>query len=173
MSELCTTRLVLREFRGSDVDSLYEIQGNRDHMKFTFWAESRDACESWLRRYESLRQVDGFAPWTIVHRAEQRIIGWGGLNTDPNAEGWGVEVSYFIHQSYEDRGFATEIVRASVIHGFTELLLREIGAFAKPENHASIRVLEKCGFKFLRYESALKRNHYEVRRDDWSNADIA
>jgi len=45
-----------------------------------------------------------------------------------------------------------------------------IGAFAKPENHASIRVLEQCGFKFLRYESALERNHHEVRLEYWSEA---
>ena len=163
-----TLRLVLRPFRDSDLDSLYEIQGNRDHMRFTFWAESRAACEIWLRRYEGLRDVNGFAPWTIVHRAEERVIGWGGLNIDPNAPGWGTEVSYFIHPSYEGRGFATEIVWASLRHGFADLSLQEIGAFARPENQPSIRVLEKCGFKFLRYEPALERNHYVVRRDDWT-----
>ncbi len=139
-------------------------------MRFTFWAESRGACESWLRQYENLREVNGFAPWTLLHRADGRVIGWGGLNTDPNAPEWGVEVSYFIHRSYEGRGFASEVVRASLRHGFAALALGEIGAFAKPENHASIRVLEKCGFKFLRYEPALERNHNEVRLEDWSEA---
>jgi ribosomal-protein-alanine N-acetyltransferase len=173
MSELCTARLILREFQDSYVDSLYEIQGNREHMRYTFWAESRAACERWLRRYEDARRLNGFAPWTIVHRVDGHVIGWGGLNIDPNAPGWGVEVSYFIHPSYEGRGFATEIVRASLRHGFAELALREICAFAKPENHASIRVLEKCGLKFVRYEPALERNHFEVRRDDWRDADAA
>ena len=118
MAVLHTDRLILRQFEDSDHNSLYEIQGDQGHMRLTFWAESRDACEAWLRGYEDRREVDGFAPWSIVHRAEQRIIGWGGLNTDPNAPGWGVEVSYFIHPSYEGRGFATEIVRASLRHGF-------------------------------------------------------
>jgi [ribosomal protein S5]-alanine N-acetyltransferase len=173
MLELYTGRLILRPFRDSDVDSLYEIQGDRDHMRHTFWAESRDVCEVWLRSYENRREVDGFAPWTIVNRVDGRVIGWGGLNVDPNAPGWGVEVSYFIHPSCEGRGFVTEIVRASIRHGFAELELPEIGAFAKPENHASIRVLEKCGFKFRRYEPALERNHYELRREDWSDADAS
>ena len=173
MAVLHTDRLILRPFEDSDLNSLYEIQRDRGHMRLTFWAESRDACEAWLRGYEDHREVDGFAPWSIVHRAEQRIIGWGGLNTDPNAPGWGTEVSYFIHPSYEGRRFATEIVRASLRLGFTELALREIGAFAKPENHASIRVLEKCGFKFLRYEPTLERNHYVAPRADWNDADAA
>jgi ribosomal-protein-alanine N-acetyltransferase len=172
MTVLHTERLILRPIEDSDLDPLYEIQGDRDHMRLTFWAESRAACEGWLRRYESLREVNGFAPWTTVNREDGRVIGWGGLNTDPNAQGWGVEVSYFIHPSYEGRGFATEIVRASLRYGFAELALRKIGAFAKPENHASIRVLEKCGFRFLRYEPVLARNHYEVRREDWSDAKL-
>ena len=168
MSELKTTHLVLREFRDSDVDSLYEIQGNREHMRYTFWAESRAVCERWLRRYEDARWVNGFAPWTIVHRLEERVIGWGGLNIDPNAPGWGTEVSYFIHAAYQGRGFATEVVQCSLRHGFRDIGLQQIGAFAMRENQASARVLEKCGFKFLRYERAFDRNHYQLRMEDWT-----
>jgi ribosomal-protein-alanine N-acetyltransferase len=103
-----------------------------------------------------------------VHRADGRIIGWGGLNVDANAPEWGVEVSYFLHPSYEGRGLATEIVRAALRYGFEDLALLRIRAFAKPENRASLRVLEKCGFMFVQYEPALERNHYEIRRDDWT-----
>lgn len=168
MSELRTEHLTLREFMSSDVGPLYEIQGNRDHMKFTFWAESPATCEVWLRRHADARRVNGFAPWTILHRLDQRVIGWGGLNIDPNAPGWGTEVSYFIHPSYQGRGFATELVKASLQEGFGELGLRQIGAFVMPANQSSTRVLQKCGFRFLRYESALQRNHYQQQRVDWT-----
>lgn len=164
-----TERLTLRELRDSDVDPLYEIQGDRHHMRFTFWAESRDVCESWLRQHALSDAVHGFAPWTVVYRPDGRIIGWGGLNVDPNAPEWGVEVSYFLHPSYEGRGLATEIVRAALRYGFEDLALLRIRAFAKPENRASLRVLEKCGFMFVQYEPALERNHYEIRRDDWTD----
>ena len=167
MSELQTRHLVLREFRDSDVDPLYEIQGNRDYMRFTFCAESRAACESWLRRYAQSRPVNCFAPWTIVLRSEDRVIGWGGLSIDLAAPEWGPEVSYFIHPAYQGRGFASELVHCSLLHGFNDLQLKLIGAFARPENEASIRVLAKCGFKFLRYEPALVRNHYELEAEDW------
>ena len=59
-----------------------------------YCAESRAACESWLRRYAQSRRVNGFAPWTIVLRSDDRVIGWGGLNIDPEAHEWGPEVSY-------------------------------------------------------------------------------
>jgi ribosomal-protein-alanine N-acetyltransferase len=170
MSLLHTERLTLRELRDSDVDALYEIQGNRQHMRFTFWAESRGACEAWLRRYERSRELHGFAPWTVVHRADEQVIGWGGLNIDPSAPGWGPEVSYLIHPSYEGRGFATEVVKASLKHGFEDFGLRTVGAFARPDNRASARVLAKCGFRLLRYEETLERNHYEVQREEWTDA---
>jgi RimJ/RimL family protein N-acetyltransferase len=48
--------------------------------------------------------------------------------------------------------------------GFDKLELPEIAAFAKPKNKASIRVLEKNGFEFVRYETRLERNHYFVQR---------
>ena len=168
MSELQTMHLFLREFRDSDVDPLYEIQGDREHMRFTFWAESRAACERWLRRHAQSRSINGFAPWTIVLRSEKRVIGWGGLNIDPDAPGWGTEVSYFIHPACQGRGLATELVHYSLRHGFNDLRLRQIGAFAMPENEASIRVLKKCGFKLLRYEPVLRRNHYELQAEDWT-----
>ena len=44
------------------------------------------------------------------------------------------------------------------------LALPEVGAFARPENAASIRVLEKAGFRLLRFEARLERNHYTIAR---------
>lgn len=97
-------------------------------------------------------------------RADGHVVGWGGLGVDPFAPGWGPEVSYFLHPAQLGRGLATEVVRASVAHGFATLALPAIGAFARPDNAAPIRVLEKCGFGLLGWEPALGRNHYEVRR---------
>ncbi len=166
MSEHLTARLLLREFRDSDVEPLYEIQGNRDHMRFTHIAESREACANWLRTHTEARKTNGFAPWTIVDRADNRVIGWGGLNIDPFDPGWGPEISYFIHPDYQGRGIATELVKFALRHGFEDVGLKAIGAFTMRENRTSARVLEKCGFKFLRYEPALQRNHYELRIED-------
>ena len=94
---------------------------------------------------------------------------WGGLSIDPHAPGWGPEVSYFIHPSYQAQGFATELVTTALDQGFRVFGLPQISAFAKPPNKGSIRILEKCGFKFLRFEPALERNHYELTREDWTH----
>jgi len=162
-----TERLTLRAFNASDVDALYAIQGDRDYMRFTHWSDSRDACAAWLRQYVDAETEVGFAPWTLVHRAHGCIVGWGGLNIDPNARGWGPEISYFIHSGYQGMGLATELVRASLEFGFVRLNLPMIGAFARAGNVGSARVLMKCGFEFVGYEASLDRNHYELKREDW------
>jgi len=159
-----TPRLLLRPLRDEDVEPLWEIQGDREAMRFTYCAPSRDECGRRLREHERLRAEHGFAPWVVTLRADTSVVGWGGLGIDPFEPGWGPEVSYFLHRAFWGRGLATEVVRASVAHGFETLDLPAIGAFARPDNAASIRVLEKCGFGFLRWEPALERNHYEARR---------
>lgn len=163
-----TRRLTLRPYRDDDVDALYRIQGDREAMRFTYWAPSRQECEERLRAYAALAGRLGFAPWTVVLRNGSRVIGWGGLNIDPFDPGWGPEVAYFLHPTCWGRGLATEIVQASLEHGFLDCNLDVIGAFARAENLASIRVLEKCGFRFMQFESLLDRNHYELRRESYT-----
>jgi [ribosomal protein S5]-alanine N-acetyltransferase len=142
---LQTAHLVLRPFVLDDVPALYEIQGNPAAMRFTYVAPSIEACRARLVAYEAMRQLNQFAPWTVLTRDAGRVIGWGGLGVDPSDPDWGPEVSYARHPSYWGRGFAKELVQQSLVHAFHDLGLSDVSAFAMPENAASVRVLEKCG----------------------------
>jgi len=159
-----TPRLTLRPYQDEDAAALHDIQNDPNAMRYTVF--HRLLCESAkrFRTYAALLETLGFAPWTVILRFEDRIIGWGGLNIDPFDAGWGVEVAYFIDSEHWGKGYATELVRASVAHGFEMLKLPEIRAFAHPRNKASIRVLEKCGFSYVRYEPRLSRNRYSIQR---------
>jgi RimJ/RimL family protein N-acetyltransferase len=53
-------------------------------------------------------------------------------------------------------------VRASLALAWGELGLAEVGAFTRPANRASARVLQKCGFAFVRHVPALERDQYRV-----------
>ncbi|HNT74868.1 MAG TPA: GNAT family N-acetyltransferase [Anaerolineae bacterium] len=157
-----TNRLCLRPFVEDDIDPLFLIQSDPIAMQYTVCAKTREAAARRLRAYAREKDELGFAPWTVVLRSEDRIIGWGGLNVDPFDPGWGVEVIYFFHPAYWGRGFAGELVKTSVDIGFALHRLEEINAFAHRDNKASIRVLEKNGFRYLGYEERLERNHYRI-----------
>jgi ribosomal-protein-alanine N-acetyltransferase len=157
-----TDHLILRHFQQDDVGPLYEIQSNPDWMQYTFCSKSLNESKERLNIYASQYDQLGYAPWTILTKLDCKIIGWGGLNIDPYNPGWGTEVAYFFHPTYWGQGFATELVQAALDHGFTNLGLSEINAYTHRDNIASIRVLEKCGFKFIQPVPKLDRNHYEI-----------
>jgi ribosomal-protein-alanine N-acetyltransferase len=66
-----------------------------------------------------------------------------------------MEVAYYIDRAYWGRGLATELVRESLTHAFGDLGLDQVGAFAKPENAASVRVLLKAGLTRVRFVTEL------------------
>jgi ribosomal-protein-alanine N-acetyltransferase len=169
-----TPRLLLRAPEPADVEPLFAIQGDPEAMRFTYCSPSREATATRLAEYADRFTEDGFAPWTVVLLesdsgvAQQRVIGWGGLNKDPAEPEWGIEVAYYFDRSYWDRGLATELVRESLAYAFEELGLDYVGAFTKLENVASARVLLRTGFERIRFVPELERDEYRISKESWS-----
>ena len=163
-----TRQLLLRAPDGSDIDALFAIQGNPTAMRFTYCSPDREATVEYVDAYAARFVEDGFAPWTIVFAADGRVVGWGGLNRDPKAPHWGIEVAYFIDPTYWGRGLATELVQDSLAHAFGDLGLPEVGAFVRPDNHASIRVLTKAGLARVECVPELQRDRFRISAAQWS-----
>jgi ribosomal-protein-alanine N-acetyltransferase len=159
---IVTRSLFLRAPEPADVDPLFAIQGDPVAMRHTFCAPDRAATAEWLRSYADRFAIDGFAPWTAVLRHPRQVVGWGGLNRDPHAPGWGVEVTYFIDPSWWGRGLATELVGAALALAFDRLALPDVNAFVRPANRASARVLQKTGFTRLGHVPELERDHFRI-----------
>lgn len=157
-----TPRLLLRAPEPADIDPLFAIEGNPEAMRYTFCAPSSEATMAHIHSYAARFVEDGFAPWTAVLASEERVVGWGGLNKDPKEPWWGVEVAYYFDPAYWGRGLATELVRESLALAFDDLGLDHVGAFAKPENAASVRVLIKNGFELVRFVPELERDEYRI-----------
>jgi len=68
--------------------------------------------------------------------------------------GW-IDLGFRFAQQYWGKGLATETASAWVRAAFDEFHLKRLGAFAHPENVASIRVLEKVGFREERREKVM------------------
>jgi ribosomal-protein-alanine N-acetyltransferase len=157
-----TERILLRSLREEDIEPLFNIQNNPTTMRYTIYTNTIEETSQRLQKYAKEEKEIGFAPWTVISKVENKVIGWGGLNIDPYDPGWGVEVIYFFHQQYWGKGYATELVNISINEGFNTHNIQEINAFAHRENIGSIRVLLKNGFNFVRFEEKLNRNHYII-----------
>jgi ribosomal-protein-alanine N-acetyltransferase len=156
--------LILRRPRLADVPALFEFLGDPAAMQHTHLDTSLRDCRRRVAAHDWQRRRDGYGPWTVIARAEGRIIGWGGLYTDPLDPGWGAEVGYFFHPDAWGLGYASELVAAALDLADHVLKLPEVRAFARPENSASRRVLEKAGFEIVRFVPGMERWLYRRAR---------
>lgn len=166
--EVETPRLLLRPPRLADVPALFEFLGDRKAMLYTHTDPTLSACRRRVAVHERYRRHNGYAPWTIIGKEDNRIIGWGGLYDDPFDPGWGVEVAYLFHPSAWGKGYASELVSFCIDVADRILRLPEVGAFAHPANMSSRRVLEKAGFVAVRFIPEM--NRFQYRRQNFGDA---
>jgi [ribosomal protein S5]-alanine N-acetyltransferase len=162
LTELSTERLALCAYEPDDAAVLFAFMSNASAMRFTYIASSVASCHERLQRYEDSRPTLGYAPWVVREKEGRQVVGWGGLSIDPEEPEWGIEVSYSFSPSAWGKGYATELVSFCCSHAFEVVGATSLQAFAMPENRASLRVLEKCGFGYVRFVPDLKRNFYRL-----------
>lgn len=161
MTTLATARLVLGPHREDDLERLHRWENDAeivamisDEVAPTSLDESREELARWMK------PSDASVRFAMRLADDGAFVGFVHLGEIERAQGR-CKLGYLIgEKELWGRGLATEAVRAAVAHAFGPLGLRRIGAGAYATNPASIRVLEKVGF---RREGAL-RSH--VRRGD-------
>ena len=106
--------------------------------------------EFWRKLFEEL-YPQAFNIWAVFARADLSYIGHAGIYPRPTRKkDW--ELVYFLNRDSWGKGYATEIARRIIEHAFTELNLPKVYATVDDDHSASIRVLEKAGMKFERFE---------------------
>ncbi len=94
---------------------------------------------------------DGWTKWYfLLSRPDGRalLIGNGGFTGAAGEDGT-VEIGYSIVETHQRRGYAPEAVRALVAWAFAHSHVKRVIAHTLPDLTPSIRVLEKCGFRFV------------------------
>ena len=150
---LTTERLTLRPFREDDVEALYAYSKDEAVGLGAGWKPH----ESLLESSDILHLVflDQPTVWAIERQSDHRLMGSVGLITDSARQyGSARSLGYALGVDYWGQGYMTEAVRAVVRFGFGYMGLDLISATCYPDNPASRRVLEKCGFA---YEGTLHR----------------
>lgn len=87
----------------------------------------------------------GWGIWIVIHRGEN-VVGAAGFKGRPDAEGT-VEIGYGVAPACRGQGYATEAVQALVGWAFSHPEVKRVVAECAPDNPASIRVLDKAGFR--------------------------
>ena len=144
---LTTDRLILRDFKESDWETVLNYQSDPLYLRYNPWTE---------RTEEDARAFVGIF---VAHQAEQprlkfqlalilketgQLIGNCGVRVnDPELRE--ANIGYELDSRYWGNGYATEAAREILRFGFEELDMHRIWASCLAENTGSSHVLEKLG----------------------------
>lgn len=166
---ITTNRLILRPYKESDREQVIWILRNGEISKTFMLPEFEDdaAAERLFRKILIYsHQEDHFERAICL---EDRVIGF--LN-DVEIKDGTAELGYVIHPDYQNRGYATEALTASIQELFRQGYSR-IRAGYFEENPASRRVMEKSGMHpisrvdTIEYRGKLhKCLYFEIEREE-------
>lgn len=140
-------RVFLRRWKESDAAALYRLASDPDVGPRAGWPPHKSVEES----LEIIRNVfSGEGMWAVELKETGELIGCVGYlpasysNLDITDDQ--CEVGYWIGKPYWDNGYCTEALRIVVDYCFNVKGFSVLWGDFFPENPASGRVMEKCGF---------------------------
>ena len=161
--QLTTQRLRLRDFAPGDWPAVLAYQQDPRYLRFYPWetrteADARSFVDMFLN--EQAERPRRRFQLAITLPGTAQLIGSCGIRRKPGND-WEADIGYELSPDFWGQGYATESARAMVNFGFHELRLHRISSWCIADNTASVRVLERLGF---RQEGRLRRNEYFKRR---------
>jgi RimJ/RimL family protein N-acetyltransferase len=151
---LRTERLTLRGHRAEDFDDCFAMWSDPAVTRHIGGKPSTQS-QTWIRllSYIGHWKVMGFGYWVIAESATGRFageIGFADFKRDIAPSMKGVpELGFALAPAFHGKGYATEAVQAVLAWGDEHFSTPRSVCLISPENLASIRVAEKCGYKIF------------------------
>lgn len=138
----------MRRIHSSDAVALFNMLADDavtefyDDDAFTDVSQAIDQIEAWERGYKNR----GCIRWGIVLKDEDAIIGscgYYGFHT------WNrrASIGYELDRNHWRKGNMSEALSVILEFGYREMELNRVEAVVMPENIASVKMLEKLGFR--------------------------
>jgi RimJ/RimL family protein N-acetyltransferase len=165
-SILETQRLVLRQFRGDDLDAYAAMSADPEVMRHIGPGKPLRREEAWRSIAGMLGhwQLLGYGMWALERKSDGALVGRAGFLNPP---GWpGFEIGWMVGREHWGQGYATEAARAALELAFGELGRERVISLIRPGNARSIRVAEKLGERLAGEVELMGARAlvYEVRR---------
>jgi [ribosomal protein S5]-alanine N-acetyltransferase len=147
MTVLETARLLVRPWTENDAAAMHVIFSDLEAMRFWNTPPSRSADDllPGIRR-SIAAPVEFHAAWAVVLKQTSQAMGFLNYHHREVQNGR-LEIGYILARAFWGRGLATEAVTALLGHCFGDLEANRVEALIDPENHASMRLVERLGFQ--------------------------
>ncbi len=165
-----TERLIIRPFTREDIEPSYAMNLDAEVSKYTGDGGVVSREETERRIIENVLgdyQKHGYGRLAVELKGENKFIGFTGLKYLEDLKE--ADLGYRFMKKYWGKGIATESALASLKLGFETLGLDRIIAMVLPENHGSVRVLEKLHFDYEKdiIEDGLTARYYSLNKETW------
>lgn len=155
MPTIRSKQFLLRPFRKGDEESLIKNINNkkiaRNTSRIPYPYKKKDA-RFWINRNLKLQKKKKKTAINFAIDINGKVVGGIGFH---KIEAHKAELGYWLGENYWGQGIMTSAVKLVTKYGFAKLGLRRIYADVFPFNKASVKVLEKAGYK---YEGRLRKN---------------
>jgi RimJ/RimL family protein N-acetyltransferase len=149
MKVLETERLILRRLRAEDAGFILQLVNEPSWLRYigdrgvrTLEDARRYILKGPVEMYERL----GFGLYLVELKQDAVPIGMCGLLKRDTLKD--VDIGFAFFPGFWGKGYAHEAAAAVLQYGRGVLGLKRIVAITSPDNHSSIRLLEKLGLKF-------------------------
>lgn len=166
-----TERLILREWRAGDFDTLATFYADPETMKFLGGVMERNDAWRALSATIGHWHLRGYGTWAVERREDGALVGRVGMI---NPEGWpALEIGWTLGRPYWGKGYASEAAEAAIRFAFLTQPVDRLISCIDPDNIASQAVARRVGetkgeFTHLRTGG---QNHpvdiWAITRDEW------
>ncbi|MGL5391968.1 MAG: GNAT family N-acetyltransferase [Shewanella sp.] len=148
MLELYTDRLRLRSVKDSDWPAFYALHRDPEVNQYVRVPEPEEVIRhKFLQRAENWFYGSGDWLTLVIETLDtQQFVGLTGLYCQSVPE-QRAEVGYMLAKTAQGKGYATESLQAVIDWACLSFNVHKFVGHCAKENHASARVLLKCGFQ--------------------------
>ncbi len=145
--QLATRRFVLREIREADAPLIHELRSDLETNAMIGRENSKSIEDAllFIERIKSGIQRNECIYWVVCFENSPDLIGTIGIWNFDISTGT-AEIGYELLPGFRGRGIMSEVLPRVIQFGFEQMELKRINAFCSEYNHASIKLIEKCGF---------------------------
>ncbi len=143
-----TERLILRQFRQSDLASLASIVTDIRTRRFLGGRPHPDP-QAWLDEAIETQASTGLGFMPVVLKESGGMVGYAGLRHIPYDLPFtpAIDIGWVLAHDAQGKGYATEAACGWLNYGFGELKLKEILAYTSAGNTASLVVMKRLGMR--------------------------
>jgi RimJ/RimL family protein N-acetyltransferase len=140
-----TPRLILRPFRGEDLDPYAALCADIEVMRYIGMGVALTRTDAWRSIAGMLGhwQLLGYGMWAVERKSDGAFLGRAGFLDPPGYPGF--EIGWTFAREHWGQGYATEAARTALAYAFDVLDRDRVISLIRPGNERSMRVAEKLG----------------------------